>query len=375
MDTDGSGLRRRGQNIHRVNGSAAVSVDMTREADNAFLASAGTTRPAVTLAGFDDEFVALDYETANSRRGSPCAVGLAVAEQGRVARSENWLMRPPDGVDWFDDFNTAIHGITPEMVKGAPRFGDILPDVLAVVDGRPVVAHNAAFDVGVTRDACDLSGMPWPTFEYLCSMVAARAVLDLESYRLPVVADDLDVVLAGHHRAEADAVCAAEVMLALCARVQAPTLAALAETLRLRWGRTDPGGWRGCRKRPQTASGRDVIPDANPDADPGNPFYGKGVALTGKLPGDVARKAAMGMIAELGGRPASSVSKKTDYLVIGDWDPRTLRPDAAHSRKYDQALLLRGKGHRIEMMDGCDFLALLQEAYDQQTLKVSNYEN
>ncbi|HSV92226.1 MAG TPA: hypothetical protein VLH81_04080, partial [Desulfobacterales bacterium] len=39
-------------------------------------------------------FVALDFETANAFRGSPCAVGLARVLDGEVVETARWLMRP-----------------------------------------------------------------------------------------------------------------------------------------------------------------------------------------------------------------------------------------------------------------------------------------
>jgi DNA polymerase III alpha subunit (gram-positive type) len=62
--------------------------------------------------GTSDSWVAIDFETA-SARGTPCAVGLA--------------------------------------------------EILAIVDGRTVVAHNASFDLGVIRDACNETECAWPS--------------------------------------------------------------------------------------------------------------------------------------------------------------------------------------------------------------------
>ncbi len=40
------------------------------------------------------DFVALDFETANSYGGSPCAVGLTRVRGGRVAQQTHLLMQP-----------------------------------------------------------------------------------------------------------------------------------------------------------------------------------------------------------------------------------------------------------------------------------------
>jgi DNA polymerase III epsilon subunit-like protein len=38
-----------------------------------------------------------------------------------------------------------------------------LAEILAIVDGRTVVAHNASFDLGVIRDACNETECAWPS--------------------------------------------------------------------------------------------------------------------------------------------------------------------------------------------------------------------
>ena len=48
-----------------------------------------------------------------------------------------------------------------------------------------------------------------------------------------------------------------------------------------------------------------------------NPFSGKTVVATGKLI-NYTRDGIQMKLLELGARPASSVSKKTDYLIVGE---------------------------------------------------------
>ncbi len=66
------------------------------------------------------DYTAIDFETANSYRGSPCSVGLVRVRDGIPVEECHWLIRPPEQVDHFDHFNIALHGITPEMVATAP---------------------------------------------------------------------------------------------------------------------------------------------------------------------------------------------------------------------------------------------------------------
>ena len=48
-----------------------------------------------------------------------------------------------------------------------------------------------------------------------------------------------------------------------------------------------------------------------------NPFYGKTVVATGKLE-NYTRDGIQMKLIQLGAKPASSVTKKTDYLIVGE---------------------------------------------------------
>ena len=49
---------------------------------------------------------------------------------------------------------------------------------------------------------------------------------------------------------------------------------------------------------------------------PDNPFYGKAIAITGKLD-NYTRDGIKTRLLELGAKPVSKVSKRTDYLILG----------------------------------------------------------
>ncbi len=91
--------------------------------------------------------LAIDFETANERRDSPCAVGLAWIEGGRVVRRESRLIRPAEMR--FSPGNIRVHGIRPRDVASAPSFPEAMAPFLPEIAGSLVLAHNASFDVGV----------------------------------------------------------------------------------------------------------------------------------------------------------------------------------------------------------------------------------
>lgn len=307
------------------------------------------------MSGLD--FVALDVETANSHRGSICSFGLAVVEAGQVVRTEHWLTRPPEEIGWFDGFNMSLHGITPGDVAGQPGYARRLQQVLDVVGDRPVVAHNAAFDVGAVRDGCTADGLDWPTLTYGCSLVMARRALRLVSYRLPLVCDSLGIPLGHHHRADDDAVAAARIVLALAGREGAATLDDLAAALQVRLGRVQGQEWFGCvRPWGVVAGGCGAPPEANPDADPDHPLYGQVMVFTGAL--SVRREDAWVAVAQVGAVVAKGVTRNTNLLVVGDGFTGN-RVEDFHTGKAAKAAAWNAKGQHIEVLTEGDLLDLL----------------
>ena len=93
-------------------------------------------------------FAALDFETANARPDSACALGLVVFCDGLPSREAYWLIRPPVEAGEFHPFNTRLHGIGPADVAEAPCFDTVWAQAGGLVGDLPLVAHNAAFDMG-----------------------------------------------------------------------------------------------------------------------------------------------------------------------------------------------------------------------------------
>jgi DNA polymerase III epsilon subunit-like protein len=306
------------------------------------------------------DFAAVDFETANVLRGSPCAVGLVIVNDGKVVNAYSRLMRPPgaDGPEDFDAFNIGLHGIDWELVKDEPEFLEVWRTLESDIAGLPLIAHNAAFDIGVLRDALDLSAADWPTLDYSCTLVASRRILNLPSYSLPFVAAELNVEIGQHHDAKSDALAAAEIMLQLCSRSSKNSIDELLASINVRWGRISEGNWHGSTVRP--SSSRRELPEPRTDASSDHFLYGKHVVLTGALPSGVVRSKAQDRVAYFGGIPQENVTKETSLLVVGDLDPHRLAPGASMSSKMKKAFKLQLDGQKIEVMSGMDFLPLLE---------------
>jgi DNA polymerase-3 subunit epsilon len=309
------------------------------------------------------DFVALDVETANSDRGSVCAIGLSTVAEGVVVRTDSLLCKPPGSFNRFESFNTRLHGISASSVADSPSFSDRLSEAVALIGGRPVVCHNASFDMGAIRDACVEDGVPWPSLTYACTLVLSRRALPhLISYRLPIVAEDLGVPLLSHHDAGQDAEACARVALELARRQSTDSLDALLADVGVRFGLLDPTSWTGCVSRGSGGGhgggGYGAAPEANADADSSHPFFGQVMVFTGALA--MPREEAWAAVAVVGATPKKEVTKQTTILVIGDG----FAGDSIGEFRTGKALkafALLEKGHSIEVLTEGDFFDALRD--------------
>lgn len=143
--------------------------------------------------------------------------------------------------------NTHIHGITDDMVAGAPRFADVMIGLRSLMANRVLVAHGADFERRHLEAAAGRHGTllhgPW-----LCTMRLPRRV-DLGPGDLPLwyacLRQGIALAEQRTHRAAEDALATAELMRAYLRRMGErgiTTLDALAR--RYRFARDTAGAER-----------------------------------------------------------------------------------------------------------------------------------
>ena len=160
-----------------------------------------------------ENFAAIDFETANSRRTSVCSVGIVVVRQGEIVDSLYRLIRPRP--NFYSRFTTAIHGMTYEDTADAPDFPEVWREVAPHIEGLPLVAHNSPFDEGCLRAVFELYGMTYPEYRFYCTLRASRRVFGraLPNHQLHTVAARCGYDLLHHHHALADAEACARIAL------------------------------------------------------------------------------------------------------------------------------------------------------------------
>ena len=109
---------------------------------------------------------------------------------------------------------THIHGITWDMVRDAPPFAELWPQLNDWLRGvQFLAAHNASFDRGVLEACCRSSGLELPKIPFRCTVRMARETFRIYPTRLECVCEALGIPLV-HHQAESDAEACARIVLA-----------------------------------------------------------------------------------------------------------------------------------------------------------------
>ena len=155
--------------------------------------------------------VALDFETADNGADAACALGMARVRGSRVEDVFYRRIRPPRRRVCYTD----IHGITWNMVKNCPSFGELWPECSAFLQGADyLAAHNAPFDRRILWGCCAAAGVAAPAAPFLCTVRGARKGLRLPRNRLNDVCEHLGIELE-HHNAASDALASARIYIYL----------------------------------------------------------------------------------------------------------------------------------------------------------------
>ena len=159
----------------------------------------------------DTEFVAFDIETTglSARDHRMTEIGAVIFSGGKIIREFNTFVNPGQHIP---EKITELTGIRDSDVAGAPDEEAALRLFLDFAGERPLVAHNAHFDIGFMRAAAARHHIRFsPVF--LDTLALSQALLpELSRYKLDIVSNHLKLPKFNHHRASDDAMVVARIM-------------------------------------------------------------------------------------------------------------------------------------------------------------------
>jgi DNA polymerase III epsilon subunit family exonuclease len=124
---------------------------------------------------------------------------------------------------------TAVHGISDRDVAGAPRFGDLAPELLRLLDGAVFVAHNAPFDLAMLQHELAALGCAYEPPAVACTLAALRLLEPLApAHNLEELCRQHNIELTAHD-ALGDALATAALLRLILAAGLAPETVELDE--------------------------------------------------------------------------------------------------------------------------------------------------
>ncbi len=153
---------------------------------------------------FDQPFVAFDLETTglSSRTDRIIEIGAVVMQEGReIDRFQTFV----DPERKLEKKIVELTGITDEMLVGAPKIEQVLPQFLEFCKGKVLVAHNSDFDTGFIRAECVRQGLTYDLTAADTLILSQNLMPQLGKFKLDIVANALSLPEFNHHRAADDA--------------------------------------------------------------------------------------------------------------------------------------------------------------------------
>lgn len=111
---------------------------------------------------------------------------------------------------------THIHGLSVEDLQGAPRFGEILGELVRHLEGAVLVGHNVNFDASFLREEFLRLGVLMPRVPVLCTREMAQTVQPRQGeYRLAACCQAYGITQGPEHQALDDAQATAKLFMRL----------------------------------------------------------------------------------------------------------------------------------------------------------------
>lgn len=304
------------------------------------------------------DFSCIDFETANNNMNSACSVGIVAVKDLQIVKKDYFLIKPVS--PHFRHENTEIHGITPEMVENCEQFPGIWSKLSTYFEqSNYIIAHNAHFDMSVLHETASAYNITIPDFTYIDSISLSGKMKTGCGNSLIECAEYFNVPLENHHNSLADAEACANIVIAAISSSRYEDFNKYIKT----FSSIKKRKYSDLSVKKTMSAGRfekitfSELAATTSDFNTDHPLFGKNCVLTGELE-SLGRKEALQKILDIGGNVKSSVSSKTDYLIVGTQDKKLVGEDGL-STKEEKAYELIQKGKNIKIINEEEFLKLL----------------
>lgn len=291
---------------------------------------------------FPEDFIVIDLETTGFDPSFDNIIEIAAlrVRGGEIVDSFSTLVKPYDEID---EFITELTGITNDMLSAAPTPEEIFPSVREFIGEDMIVGHNVNFDINFLYDWFEIILNEPFTNDFIDTMRIARKVFpELPHHRLKDVAATVGVVPGGAHRAATDCETTFACFRALRDRVFAS-------------GNAEE--FINSFKHHSKKLDLHDITSENVVFDETHPLFGKRCVFTGTLE-RMSRAEAAQAVVDMGGICDNGITKKTNFLVLGNTDYQ--KTGGGKSSKHKKAEEYKLNGIDIEIIPENVFYDMLE---------------
>ena len=292
------------------------------------------------------DYIVFDIETTglDSSYDEVIEIGAIKVKNNKIVSKFNSLVKPKNEID---EYITELTGITNEMVKDAPTIEEILPDFMNYIGNDILIGHNVNFDINFIYDNLYRNKFDVLTNDFIDTMRISRKLLpELPHHRLIDLAKYFKIDSTNNHRSLKDC------------EITMNVYENLKEIALQKYDNVDEFKNAFKKHKKEGLRAKDIV-STNTEFDVDNLFYDKYVAITGTLE-KMLRKEAMQIIVDLGGHCEDGVTKKTNFLILGnnDYNP-ILR--GKKSSKLIKAETLKLEGKDIEIISENVFYDIIDD--------------
>lgn len=297
------------------------------------------------------DYMVVDVETTgyDQRYDFIIEIGCIKYRGNEEVARYNTLVQPPRGLNgkYIDSYMELRTGITNEMLESAPIFEEEAMTIWKFIKDEIIVGHNVNFDINFLYDIFVEFNSAWKLRnDFVDTLRLARRVLpELKHHRL----EDLDEYFGigiPHHRSIPDCETTNIVLKEIGELVKKNNI----DLLPPKYKRSYVG-----RKRfdLRTLSAENVNISLE------SPLYNKVCVFTGAL-AMYTRKEAAQIVVNLGGFCDNGVTKKTNFLIVGDFD-YSMNIKDGKSSKLKKAEQLISKGQDLQILSEQVFYDMIMD--------------
>lgn len=323
--------------------SGSLNIDVSA---NPFPSTPARKNKGKSIIAFPDTYCVIDIETTGLSPAYDNIIEISAIKisSDHIIDTFSSLVQPfSTSNKYIDEYITKLTGITNEMLSSAPKEEEVIPIFKTFIGSSILIGHNVNFDINFLYDSFETYLNIPLTNDFVDTMRIARKLhKELSHHRLSDIASLYNIDYSSAHRALKDCEIANSCYIHLKNEILSKysTLDAFTKNVHYKIKSKD-------------------VQATTDEFDDTNMLYQKVIVFTGTLE-KMTRKEAMQIVVNLGGINNDNITKKTNYLVLGNNDYCSQIKDGK-SNKQKKAEQLKLAGYDISIIPEDVFYDMIAE--------------